>query len=159
MRVHELRDAQGLVHAFEISSLMGRRMACRAAASIPGVRLTKKYKLFSFSSEDGAFCEFELNGEQYAMEEPFQDNSRYWVGPKPGSSANSLGVVLNHFANHRAGTRAVRIGVALVGATLLVAACNVYVAGSRFFQQDRCLDRGGRWNHGANACEGARGDG
>jgi len=159
MRVHEPRNAQGLLHAFEISSLMGRSTACRVAAAIPGARLTKKHKPFSFRSEDGSFCEFELNGEQYAMEEPFQDNSRYWVGPKPGSSANSLGVVLNHFAKHGAGTRAVRIGAALVGAILLVAACSVYVAGSRFFQQDRCLDRGGRWDHGANACEGARGDG
>lgn len=159
MRVHELHNAQGVLHAFEISSLMGRRAACQIAAAIPGAHLTKKHKPFSFSADEGAFCEFELNGEQYAIEEPFQDNSRYWVGPQPGSGAKSLGFVLNHFENHRAGTRAVRIGAALKGTILLVAACNVYVAGSRFFQQDRCLDRGGRWDHGANACEGARSDG
>ena len=156
MRVHELRNAQGVVHAFEVSSLMGRHAACRVAASIPGARLTKSHKPFSFSSQEGAFCEFDLNGEQYAIEEPFEDNSRYWVGPNSGSGANSLGAVLNHFATHSAGTRAVRIGAALVGALLLVAAYNAYVAGARYFQQDRCLDRGGRWNHGVSACEGAR---
>jgi hypothetical protein len=157
MRVHDLRNAQGVVHAFEVSALMGRRAACRIAASIPGARLTKSHK--PLASEDGAFCEFELNGEQYAIEEPFQDNSRYWVGPKPGSSANSLGAVLNHFADNRAGSRAVRIGAALVGAMLLVVSCNALVAGSAFFQQDRCLDRGGSWSHNARSCEGARGDG
>jgi hypothetical protein len=157
MRVHELRNAQGALHAFEVSSLMGRRGACRVAASIPGVRLTKNHQ--PFASKDGPFCEFELSGDQYAIEEPFEDNSRYWVGPKPGSSANSLGVVLNHFANHGAGARALRVGAALVGTMLLVVACNALVAGSVFFQQDRCLDRGGSWNHGAKSCEGARGDG
>lgn len=154
MRVHELRNAEGALHAFEVSSLMGRRAACRVAGSIPGARVTKRHT--PFVSHEGAFCEFELNGEQFLIEEPYQDSSRYWVGPKHASPTASLGVVLNHFANSKSGTRAVYAGAALVLAILVVAA---YSFGSRFLKQDRCLDAGGRWSGNSGMCEGARRDG
>lgn len=154
MRVHELRNSEGALHAFEVSSLMGRRMACKIAAAVPGSRVTKTYA--PFVSHEGAFCEFELNGEQYIIEEPYQDSSRYWVGPKQSSAASSLTLVLEHFARSKTGTRGVYIGATLVLAILGVAA---YSVGSRFLKQDRCLDAGGRWNSAELACEGARRDG
>lgn len=150
MRVHELRNAEGALHAFEVSSLMGRRIACKIPTALPGVRVTKTYT--PFTSHEGAFCEFELNGEQYIIEEPYQDSSRFWVGPKQASAASSLGSVLEHFASSKTVTRGFYIGAALVLAILVVAAYNV---GSRLLQQDRCLDAGGRRNSANLACEGA----
>ena len=151
MRVHELRNAEGALHAFEVSSLMGRPAACKVAASMPGVRVTKTHT--PFVSHEGAFCEFELNGEQFLIEEPYQDSSRYWVGPKHNSAAGSLNVVLDHFASSKSGARAMYAGAALVVGILVVAA---YTVGARFLQQDRCLDAGGRWSSNNGTCEGAR---
>jgi hypothetical protein len=107
-------------------------------------------------SHEGPFCEFELNGEQYLIEEPFQDNSRYWVGPKHAASAGSLGVVLGHFSSSKSGAVALFTGAALVLAIVVVAA---YSLGGRFLAQDRCLDAGGRWSGSDGKCEGARPDG
>jgi hypothetical protein len=154
MHVHELRNAEGVVQAFEVSSLIGRRAACKIAASIPGVRVTKTHT--PFVSKEVAFCEFELNGEQFLIEEPFQDNSRYWVGPKHNLAAGSLPLVLNHFANSKSGTRALYAGAAVVLAILVAVA---YTLGARFVKQDRCLDAGGLWNSNNGTCEGARRDG
>jgi hypothetical protein len=112
MLVHELRNAEGVVQVFEVSSLIGRRACCKIAAAIPGVRVTKTYT--PFVSQEVAFCEFELNGEQFLIKEPFQDNSRYWVGPKHNLPTGSLPLVLNHFACSKSGTRAVYAGAAVV---------------------------------------------
>jgi hypothetical protein len=133
---------------------MGRRAACRIAASVPGVRVTKTYSLFT--SHEGPFCEFELKGECYLIEEPFQDNSRYWVGPKHAAFAGSLGVVQEHFLSSKSGALALVTGAALVLAIVGVAG---YSVGGRFLAQDRCLDAGGRWNGSDRKCEGARRDG
>jgi hypothetical protein len=154
MRVHELRNAEGALHAFEVSSLMGRRAACKLAASIPGVSVSKTHT--PFVSHEGAFCEFELNGEQFLIEETYQDSSRYWVGPKHRSASDSLNLVLDHFAGSKSGARAMYSGAALVLVILVVAA---YTVGARFLQQDRCLDAGGRWSSDIGTCEGARRDG
>jgi len=83
MKVYDLHDTQNRLWAFEISNLgVGRRGVCRVVEAIPGAMLKRKPKFLSWFRED-AFCEFLVDGELYVAEEPWGDNSRYWIGPNP----------------------------------------------------------------------------
>ena len=83
MKTYDLLDEGGRLCAFEVSvSETDRRGICRVVESIPGAKLTRKPKLFSWFREE-EFCEFEVDGEKYVAWEPYGDNSRYWIGPDP----------------------------------------------------------------------------
>lgn len=83
MRTYDLLDESGRLSAFEVSVLeTGRRGVCRVVQSIPGAKLIRKPKWFSWFREE-EFCEFEIDGEKYVAWEPYGDNSRYWIGPDP----------------------------------------------------------------------------
>ena len=83
MKTFDLFDSDNRLYAFEIGNLrIGRRGVCRVVKTIPGAKLTRTPKLFSWVRE-AEFCEFTVDGEIFAAEEPFGDNSRYWIGPKP----------------------------------------------------------------------------
>lgn len=78
MRVFECRSEDGQLRGFEVeNSLLSRRSVARVVASIPGVRVIRARSAW-WGRED--FCEFELNGVRLIAEEPFGDNSRYWIG-------------------------------------------------------------------------------
>jgi hypothetical protein len=82
MKLFEIRDSQGRVVAFEISNLfVSRRRVSRIVKSIPGARTTLSPRFFSWSQ--AVFCKFEIDGGNFLVEEPFGDNSRYWVGCDP----------------------------------------------------------------------------
>lgn len=144
MRTYELRNQQGELHAFEISSLIGRRSACRIAASMPGASILRR------ALREDEFCEFEIGGDRCLIEEPFGDNSRYWIGPAPGRSGKTIADVRNHFAAHRLGKVMMRLSVLLLVLMLGLVLLNPVI---RFIRQDRCLDHGGRWNAGHDSCE------
>jgi hypothetical protein len=83
MKIYDLIDADGRIFAFEVDYFhLGRRKACRLVRTIPGVSIEKEPKRWRFLSED-EFCEFRLGPVLFVVWEPFGDNSRYWVGPKP----------------------------------------------------------------------------
>jgi hypothetical protein len=83
MKIYDLHDEQNRAFAFEIPNLLlGRRGVCRIVKSIPGAKVVRKPKFLSWLRES-TFCEFIVDGETYEVEEPFGDNSRYWVGPRP----------------------------------------------------------------------------
>jgi hypothetical protein len=83
MEIYDLRDAEGRVFAFEIETTsLGRHGACRVARRIPGARVVRCQRRFAWSNRDD-FCEFDLGAVTVIIEEPFGDNSRYWVGPVP----------------------------------------------------------------------------
>ena len=83
MKVHDVKDEEGRVFAFEVSNtLLGRRGLCRVVRRIPGARLMKEPAAFSWFSEE-EFCEFQVGDVTFVAWEPFGDNSRYWIGPKP----------------------------------------------------------------------------
>ncbi len=83
MKVYELRNESGRVFAFEIDiPLRGRRGVCSIIRKIPGAKLTKTPRFLSWFRDGENFCEFELGGVTFQAEEPFGDNSRYWIGPK-----------------------------------------------------------------------------
>jgi hypothetical protein len=83
MRVHDLIDETGRVFAFEVSNtIIGRRGACAIVNQIRGSKILRGPRFFSWFRED-QFCAFEVNGQRFVIEEPFGDNSRYWIGPEP----------------------------------------------------------------------------
>lgn len=83
MRLYEIRDAEGRVFAFELdNSSVGRSRVLETIATVPGARIKRKPKLFSWLREE-VFCEFEVDGIDFVAWEPFGDNSRYWIGPEP----------------------------------------------------------------------------
>jgi len=147
MRTYPLYNDQGKLVAFEVSSLLGRRLVSRVAASFPGARVV------STNLREDRFCEFEIASAKFAIEEPFGDNSRFWVGPENELAVEAIERVQAHFANNRTGTWVVRLGALLC---CILIALPFYQPVRRFIEQDRCLDNGGRWNNAASKCEGAR---
>ncbi len=98
MEVYDIKDEHGRVFAFEVDNYdLGRHGACRIVARIPGSRVARKQRRFALFGRDD-FCEFELEGVSFIVEEPFGDNSRYWVGPKSGRYAPAIHVVRDFFA-------------------------------------------------------------
>lgn len=76
MRVLDLKDSEGRVFAFEVSSFMlGRRGVRRVVLRIPNATI------LSFRGRAEEFCEFELDGTNFVAWEPWNDNSRFWIGP------------------------------------------------------------------------------
>ena len=118
MKTYELLDSEDRLFAFEINnSGIGRHGVCRVIEGIPGTRLTRKPKFLSWFRED-SFCDFEVDGETFVVEEPFGDNSRYWIGPQPPRWLPQTERVRDAFANVR-GLRVLRwlgflLGVAFV---------------------------------------------
>jgi hypothetical protein len=47
------------------------------------------------------FCEFEIKGQKFVALEPFGDNSRYWIGPKPSKWCEQVAIVRSTFVNHK----------------------------------------------------------
>ncbi len=83
MKIYDLHDVENKVFAFEVSTLgIRRRGVCRVVETIPDAVFVRRPKCLSWFRES-SFCEFIVDGETYVVEEPFGDNSRYWVGPTP----------------------------------------------------------------------------
>ena len=82
MKIYELKDESGRVFAFEVGvALGGRRRVCSIVRAIPGVKVTKAPRFLSWFREE-VFCEFERGEVEFQAQEPFEDNSRYWIGPE-----------------------------------------------------------------------------
>jgi hypothetical protein len=100
MKLYDIKDESGRIFAFEVANF-GRHRACRFVGKIPGVAVLRRQRHFQFSSKD-EFCEFELEGQRFVVEEPWGDNSRYWVGPKPPQWCPQIERVRNAFAAYKA---------------------------------------------------------
>jgi hypothetical protein len=62
MKIHDLKDTEGRVFAFEVpNTLLTRREACKHVRSIPGARLLSGQK----ELRDEEFCLFELQGQRF----------------------------------------------------------------------------------------------
>lgn len=148
MRTYAIRDGEGNLFAFEVSSLLGRRIARRIAASVPGASVVES------NLRSDVFCEFQVAGERFAMEEPFGDNSRFWIGPVGAQRSAAIQAVHSQFENARLGSMSVALGILVF---LSLVAMPVVLYGYRFIAQDKCLDAGGAWVQGA--CRGAKNGG
>jgi hypothetical protein len=149
MRVYDLKAEDGSLRAFEVeNTLLTRGRACRIAKSIPGVVLIRQSRLFRDTDD---FCEFTLAGETYIIEEPFGDNSRYWIGGKEASQSSSLQQVRVAFERHNTLEPPLRV---LVVASLAVLGWVAFQWLATSVAQDKCLDAGGRWSAVERACIG-----
>ena len=86
------------LHSFEIENLFcGRKKATKIIEGIPGVKIVRRPKvIFSWFLED-VFCEFELDGIYFKVDEPFGDNSRYWIGSAQKEDSGPIEKVLEAF--------------------------------------------------------------
>lgn len=99
MRTFPLYDDDDRLLSFEIgNSVIGRRGVCQVIEAIPGAALLRKPRFLSWFRE-AEFCEFTIGGERYIAEEPFGDNSRYWIGPVPPRWLPQTERVHDAFAN------------------------------------------------------------
>jgi hypothetical protein len=102
MRVHDLVDREGRVFAFEVSNaVIGRGGACTIASEVHGSTLVRGPRFWSWLREE-EFCEFDVNGQRFVIEEPFGDNSRYWIGPEPPVWCGEVDAVRRAFASANA---------------------------------------------------------
>lgn len=147
MRVRDLPSAKGENSAFEVSNLLlTRSRACKVVEAVPGAKIVKRSRLFRDTDE---FCIFTIGPDEFAIEEPYGDNSRYWIGQKDGEPTQSLPLVRRAFEEHKSWLSPLRT-LSAVGAVLLAAL--VYSKASQFVEQDKCLDSGGRWEARSNTC-------
>ena len=97
MKTHKITDEQGNLFAFEVSNTwLSRRKAVKVVQKLSAVEITKRPKWFSFQNQD-VFCEFIYKGTTYQVEEPWGDNSRYWIGPKSNSGKNDVSEIIDCF--------------------------------------------------------------
>ena len=147
MRVRDIASTEGSIHAFEVSNLLlTRSRACKVVEAIPGAKIVRRSRLFRDEDE---FCVFTIGAEVFAIEEPFGDNSRYWIGTKDGKPTNSLPLARRAFEDHKSWISPLRT-LSAAGAALLAAL--LYTKASQFIEQDKCLDSGGRWEAKSRSC-------
>jgi len=147
MHIRDLSCAEGKTNAFEVSNLLlTRSRACKLAETIPGAKITKRSRLFRDTDE---FCIFTIGLDEFAIEEPYGDNSRYWIGTKDGKPSNCLPLARRAFEEHKVWLPPLRT-ISVAGAALLFAL--LYSKASQFIEQDKCLDSGGRWEVKSGTC-------
>jgi len=101
VKIHDLTDEAGRAFTFEVSSgLLSRRAVCRVIRTIPGARLFKEPRWFAWHTEDH-FCEFELEGVRFTAWEPWNDSSKYWIGPASPNWVPQIEQVRAAFARAR----------------------------------------------------------
>ena len=100
MKVELHPHDDGTLSSFMVDNVfLGRRGFVRVVEKIPGARITRRpRKLLSWFRED-SFCEFEINGAKFVAEEPYGDNSSYWVGSK--EQCEELRIVIAKFHKQR----------------------------------------------------------
>jgi len=86
MEIHDIEEPG--TFAFEIDSRIGQRGAVKALMSIPGVRIIRRptgpvwyFENVFWTAREDRFCEFEFEGEQFQVFEPWGDSNRFWIGP------------------------------------------------------------------------------
>jgi hypothetical protein len=98
MKTYPAYTEDNKLHSFEIDNLLcGRHKATKIVESIPGATIIRRPKrLFSWFREE-VFCEFELEGVRFQIDEPFGDNSRYWIGSPQKDNSKPIEKVLEAF--------------------------------------------------------------
>ena len=80
MKTYPINDDAGRPFAVEVEvAYRGIRSFAQTIASVEGVTDMSVCKLFSGSGDVRA--KFRFQGDEFAVIEPFGDNSRYWIGP------------------------------------------------------------------------------
>lgn len=141
MQTIDIKNENGDLIGFEVQNvLIGRNKVVKTISSITGSEILLRPRLF-----DGAevFCEFRLGGEDFVVEEPFGDNSRYLIAHKHGLATEQLNTVKNVFKNLNPFIGLQTIFFALLVLAILI---TVFQVVENFISQDKCLDSGGMWS-------------
>ena len=147
MYIYDLHAEDGSLRAFEVENiLLSRRRACKIVESITGATIVRRTRIFRDTDD---FCEFTLDGFNFIIEEPFGDNSRYWVGSKDAAGSTVLPKVREAFQNHKTLEAPLRLLAMLL---FLLVAWFAYPRVMAFVAQDRCLDAGRSWNAVLQTC-------
>jgi hypothetical protein len=102
MTVHDLKDKDGRVFAFEIDNWrFGRESVCKLVQNIPGVRILRSPKTCLSKLREEVFLEFEVDGKKFEAWEAFGDNSRSWIGPEPPQWCEQVGLVRDAFLQYK----------------------------------------------------------
>lgn len=100
MKIHEIKDKKGRVFAFEVENFfIGRPGVCKVVMKIPKSRIVR-YPSERLTFREEFFCEFIVGGKRFEVWEPFGDNSRYWIGPKPPKWCKQIEIVKKAFLDH-----------------------------------------------------------
>jgi len=103
MKIYKSNNRIGQLVSFEVSNTwLGRRGFVRVLKKIPNMTILRTPKVFLSWFREDDFCEFEINGKKFTVEEPFGDNDRYWVGEIPcARTSQELEIVANKFEKQR----------------------------------------------------------
>lgn len=96
MRTYPLFREDGSLFAFEVTSAwISFHALFKILRSIDGVTSVRK----NYFNEDRA--SFAYRGERWVVNEPFGDNSRYWIGPEIGLNSTLDAVAIHEaFCKH-----------------------------------------------------------
>lgn len=98
MRVFAHRTPSGDLRAIEVENLwLRRRGAIDVVRAIPGVVIVREGSGF----DDDEFCVFMVNDVRFAIEEPFGDNSRYWISTDESEHHTELAIICDAFLKAR----------------------------------------------------------
>ena len=95
MRTYPIVDDDGSLRGFEIDLPVSNRPIIRVLRSTKGVTEVTR----TWFNEDR--IKFLFNGEPFVVNEPYGDNSRYWIGPASSPSEQDLSPIHEAFQNHR----------------------------------------------------------
>ena len=100
MKVHRHTEDKEEYRCFSVSNnLLTRRAAVRVISNIPYIKITKKPKY----GDDDIFCEFQLNGFNFTIDEPYGDNSEFDIMcEKP--NITELEIIAKTFEAHKLDT-------------------------------------------------------
>lgn len=80
VKTYPVKDETGRPFAVEVEvAYCGIRSLAQTIAAVEGVTDVEVCKTFSGNGDVRA--KFRYQGEEFAVVEPFGDNSRYWIGP------------------------------------------------------------------------------
>jgi hypothetical protein len=95
MKTYPIVNDDGSLRGFQIDHPFTRGPICRVLRSVEGVSDVTK----TWFNDDR--IKFRLHGEPFVVNEPWGDNSRYWIGPAEISCAQDLSPIHEAFQQYR----------------------------------------------------------
>lgn len=84
MTTFDQLDESGRLQSFEVETSDVRRYGLVSVVkTIPGATIIRKPMMLFTWFREHQFYEFAVGGQRFVADEPFGDNSRYWIGPIP----------------------------------------------------------------------------
>jgi len=96
MKVYDILDSEGRIFALEVNNtFLSRRRVVRIIDKIPNAQVVRTEKRCD------EFCEFRVDGENFVVWEPWNDSSRFWIGPKSKRYARQFEIIRRVFRDEK----------------------------------------------------------